>query len=649
MRTFFIALLIIISNNLQAQIWNSLGNSSVNGTVYTACIYKGNLYIGGNFTQVGTVQANNIARWNGTTWSSVGVGSNNTIYALTQYVNQTDTTLYIGGIFSSIGGVSCNGLAAYNNISYGCISTGLNTGSVFRKFYHFNGGTYIGGKFSIPMGAGNPTLKNIFKTFLTYIPGSTPYEGPGAEGVTAMCEYKNSLWIGGLFYSTNPSSLFRFENSNNGMIPAPINTNRKIYYLFGDSTYLYISSDTLQAKIGYKGFHKFNITNQVTTTIDSTLIPTCMYRYKNQMYVGGDFFIMPGQNNIKKIRKYKSGNFINIDGPDNGTIHCMLEYKNDLIVMGSFTTVNGTNIRGIAVYRDLFKPTASFTNSSDTVCQYEYITFNNTTTNQPTNIQWEFETGFPQFSSINSPTIKFNQPGKHLIKLIASNSLGVDTFKKFIYIESKPDVNYTGSTTICYGDTITLTLTGADKYNLYGSSNYSITSNKLKLYPLISESYLLEGIRNGCKDSINIATIVNSLPTPIITQQSNKLISNYQSGNKWFYNDTLLAVNSDTLNLKSSGLYKLNVIDINGCDNTTQPFQASFVSVGENNLIMNNLYYSNGLIHQVGYNYENISIYDVFFNKIYSQNILDSRTIQIDLPPGIYFAKVGYQILRFIK
>ncbi len=38
--------------------------------------WSGNLYVGGDFTGIGTVLANRIAKWNGSTWSAFGSGMN---------------------------------------------------------------------------------------------------------------------------------------------------------------------------------------------------------------------------------------------------------------------------------------------------------------------------------------------------------------------------------------------------------------------------------------------------------------------------------------------------------------------------------------------------------------------------------------------
>src|SRR2546425_10829849 len=53
--------------------WISMGGfAGANGAVYAAVADgSGNLYIGGEFTIVGDLFANRIAKWNGTNWSAL--------------------------------------------------------------------------------------------------------------------------------------------------------------------------------------------------------------------------------------------------------------------------------------------------------------------------------------------------------------------------------------------------------------------------------------------------------------------------------------------------------------------------------------------------------------------------------------------------
>jgi hypothetical protein len=77
-------------------VWESLGPGGVNGPVYAAVVFNGELYVAGGFTQIGGVAVKGIARWDGTTWNYVANFSDyGTIYALAVHNGK----LAIGGDF----------------------------------------------------------------------------------------------------------------------------------------------------------------------------------------------------------------------------------------------------------------------------------------------------------------------------------------------------------------------------------------------------------------------------------------------------------------------------------------------------------------------------------------------------------------------
>ena len=71
-----------------------------------------NLYAGGNFTTAGGITARAIAKWDGNTWTALGLGMNNIVRALAV----SGTNLYAGGDFTTAGN-KVSGYAAKANIS----------------------------------------------------------------------------------------------------------------------------------------------------------------------------------------------------------------------------------------------------------------------------------------------------------------------------------------------------------------------------------------------------------------------------------------------------------------------------------------------------------------------------------------------------
>ena len=97
-------------NNLamwDGSTWHDVGGG-VTHTTYSPEIYtlavdaSGNLYAGGSFDHAGTVAVSNLAKWNGSTWASVGGGVDGSVLAIALLSDR----LYVGGYFSSVNGGS---------------------------------------------------------------------------------------------------------------------------------------------------------------------------------------------------------------------------------------------------------------------------------------------------------------------------------------------------------------------------------------------------------------------------------------------------------------------------------------------------------------------------------------------------------------
>src|ERR1041384_7123116 len=80
--------------------WISMGGiPGANGRVNAAVVDGvGNLYIGGDFTMVGDVIANQVAKWNGSGWSALGSGITGGYGVLALAVSGSD--VYAGGTFT---------------------------------------------------------------------------------------------------------------------------------------------------------------------------------------------------------------------------------------------------------------------------------------------------------------------------------------------------------------------------------------------------------------------------------------------------------------------------------------------------------------------------------------------------------------------
>lgn len=115
------------------------------------------LYAGGKFTTAGGINVSNIARWDGRDWSDVGLGVNGIVSSLYVFDDSSGfgPELFVGGAFTQAGALPARYLARWNGSLWSSLGLGLN-GSVttMAAFDEDDEGPgrpalYLGGSFSV--------------------------------------------------------------------------------------------------------------------------------------------------------------------------------------------------------------------------------------------------------------------------------------------------------------------------------------------------------------------------------------------------------------------------------------------------------------------------------------------------------------------
>ena len=149
--------------------WSALGATKSKGTTHflgqVRCFQPvgTNLYVGGIFTEAGSIIVNGVARWDRTNWSAVGTGFTNTFTSATAPPNITclttnGTNLYAGGNFTNSGGALIKGVARWGGTNWAPMASGLN-GTVNALAVH-KGVLFAGGSFTA-RGDGSGSLHGI--------------------------------------------------------------------------------------------------------------------------------------------------------------------------------------------------------------------------------------------------------------------------------------------------------------------------------------------------------------------------------------------------------------------------------------------------------------------------------------------------------
>jgi hypothetical protein len=204
--------------------WVSMNTtpSFVYGSVNAIAVdASGTVYAGGNFTSIGGVTVNNIAKWDGASWSALGSGVAGGDYPYVRALAlDASGNLYAGGNFTKAGNgidnntdnVTVNGLAKWNGTSWSAVGSGVGGKHPYVSALAFDtaGNLYAGGNFiTAGNGTDNVTVNGLAKwdgTSWSILgsglegAASSPFESPHLAVVSALAfDVEGNLYAGGIF------------------------------------------------------------------------------------------------------------------------------------------------------------------------------------------------------------------------------------------------------------------------------------------------------------------------------------------------------------------------------------------------------------------------------------------------------------------
>lgn len=304
-----VLLFLFFTLSVYSQNWQSLNG----GTDYSVFSIFGDtinnvLYATGDFDTIGGVAANHIARWNGSTWDSIGSGLLNVLS------NKHAFTLYNGEI------VSPNNMFNYIN-PHIAKWNGTQWDSIGSNFYCNYSGTFFGvatlnnelyayGAFD----SINHTYYNSIAKWdgQNWVPVGFPYKFTGdTPYILCLAIYNNELYAAGAFSDSN-------------------------YQMVNIAKY-----DGSTWSIVGGGFH-----GPMDQVYDLEV-------YQNELYAAGEFKMSDG-NAFNYIARWNGTEWRNVGGgvtsPDNSQINDLLVLNNKLYAGGVFTEIGGVHATHIAAW-----------------------------------------------------------------------------------------------------------------------------------------------------------------------------------------------------------------------------------------------------------------------------------------------------------
>ncbi|HUI31923.1 MAG TPA: T9SS type A sorting domain-containing protein [Candidatus Acidoferrales bacterium] len=211
----------IVDYNTATRTWTALGSGTSNGVdnwVAAMLYVGGNLYVGGEFTHAGGAAANYIARWDGSSWHTLGSGVDSWVYTLA--INGGN--LYAGGYFKNAGGDTANYIAKWDGTNWSHVGTSkTDLNGIVNSIVLAGNSMYLGGAFTT---AGSTTVNGIAKWSGT----SWSAVGSGVSGAVI-----GLMWFGNKLYACGSFTTAGLVTVNNVV---EIDTSTNTYSALGSGT-----------------------------------------------------------------------------------------------------------------------------------------------------------------------------------------------------------------------------------------------------------------------------------------------------------------------------------------------------------------------------------------------------------------------------
>jgi hypothetical protein len=336
--------------------WTALG-SGINYGVLALAVSGSDLYAGGVFTSAGGSTANYIAKWNGSAWSAPGsgmgglfgtVGTNPYVSALA--VSGSD--VYAGGVFASAGGNAANNIAKWNGSSWSALGSGmrgpLGANPSVSALAVSGSDLYAGGSFTR---AGGSTANNIAKwNGSSWSALGSGMDGPrGTTYVSALAVSGSGLYAGGIFATAGGNAATNIAKWNGSSWSAlGSGMNGGVVALAVSGSDLYAGGDfTTAGGSAANNIAKWNGSSwsALGSGMDGTVYALAVSG--SDVYAGG-YFTTAGGRAANNIAKWNGSSWSALGSGMDSLVFALALSGSDLYAGGPFTTADGIVCNKIA-------------------------------------------------------------------------------------------------------------------------------------------------------------------------------------------------------------------------------------------------------------------------------------------------------------
>jgi hypothetical protein len=362
-----------------ASSWSPLGSGLDNRVLALAVFDSGSgsgpaLYAGGSFTTAGGESASRIARWDGISWSPLGSGMDSSVQALTNFDDGSGSgpALYAGGLFTTAGGQSANNIARWDGSSWSPLGSGLDNGVLAVTVFDDGSGSgqalYAGGEFQA--GGNLDRLWGVARwTSTAWFALAGDMER--VPSVRALCVFDDQtghgpqLYVGGRFQSAGGLSvnrIARWDGSSWSALGGGMDSAVQVLTVFDDGSGsgpalyaggIFTTAGGQSAKhiARWDGRSWSPLGSGLNNTVEAIAVFDDGSGSGPALYAGGRFTTAGGES-ANRIARWDGNSWSPLDSEMDGTVFGLAAFDDgsgpSLYVGGLFTTAGGQTVNGIA-------------------------------------------------------------------------------------------------------------------------------------------------------------------------------------------------------------------------------------------------------------------------------------------------------------
>jgi hypothetical protein len=319
---------------------------------------NGNLYASGYFTTMSGVSANNIAKWNGNSWSSLGSG---TTHIISNILCDTNGNIYAGGFLTYIGGISISKIAKWNGSAWSALGQGVYAPSatvywVTASCFDSSGNIIVGGSFT-DMIQSNGDMITVNK--IARWNGSNWSSIGGGIGTSTgesvsclISDGNGNIYAGGLFSTAGgvpANNIAKWNGSGWSALGDGMNNRVRTIYidkagiLYAGGSFTTAGGVTAKFIAQWDGVNWWSCGTGISCDVESICGDS-----KGNVYAGGNF-VRAGGKDTNYIAQWDGTSWLPLgSGMDRVVLKVYCDSNDNLYAGGRFRTADGNQVNGIA-------------------------------------------------------------------------------------------------------------------------------------------------------------------------------------------------------------------------------------------------------------------------------------------------------------